>query len=695
MNDVKKRIDDLRKEIEKHNDLYYQKSAPIISDSQYDVLVKELEKLEKDYPEFASKDSPVRKVAGVASSSFAQVKHCVSMLSLDNSYSKEDILKWYERTVRNLGQKKDLNFIIEPKTDGLSVSLVYKKGILETAATRGDGETGEDITENIKTVFDIPHKLSSWIKDADLFDLRGEVYMDKKDFDTINEEIEKSSGQKFANPRNAASGSLRQKNPQITAKRKLKFLVHTFGKIQFYREFILNSKKEKSNDLLNVSSKYGLQIRENGDCFFAEQIQFLEFCRYSGFKLQNGICLCKTYNEILDVIENMTQNREDFAYEIDGLVIKVNQQSYQAQLGNTNKSPRWAIAYKFPAKQALTKIKEIRTQIGRTGVVTPSAVLEPVALSGVTITHATLHNFDEIERLNVNEGDEVLIERAGEVIPKILKVVKKNSGGYFKPPQFCPSCNSKIIKENEQEVAYRCINPECPAQFRRHLIHFVSRNAMDIDGFGDVVIDQLLSKKKLKILADIYALTFDDFFELELFGQKKADNLIDAINASKSRPLNKVLFALGIRHVGQKAAEVLAKRFKNMDALFNAGIDDFLKINEVGETIAQSVTDFFSEPEVRATVDALISAGVNMTEPDSDLEGSQFEGMAFVLTGELSKWTREEAAEIIKARGGKVISAVSKKIDFVLAGENPGQKIDKAKELGVKIINENEFENMI
>ena len=664
--EIKSRIDYLRKEIERHNKLYYGKQNPEISDTEYDNLVKELEKLELEYPLFASKDSPTQKVSGVVSSSFEKVKHVVPMLSLDNTYSAEEISVWHERTLKNT-ENNDIDFIIEPKIDGVSLSLTYTNGNLTLGATRGDGETGEDITENIKTIKDIPHTLQDTNNPPDFFEIRGEVYLDKANFDAINEEILENGGQKFANPRNAASGSLRQKNPQITASRKLKFYVHSFNVV------------------------YGSDFKTHSD--------FLQYCKKRGFKLQKDVKICRSLKEITGFSAEMLEKRETVPYEIDGLVIKVNSYNLQKELGYTNKSPRWAIAYKFPAKQATTKLNKIRVQVGRTGIITPSAILEPVPLAGVTISHATLHNFEEIERLDVNEGDTVLIERAGDVIPKIVKVVKKGifsqSERFFKPPHDCPSCNSKIVKENEEEVAYRCVNPECPAQFRRHLIHFISRNAMDIEGFGEAVIDQLLKKKKLKTLADIYALTFDDFLELELFKEKKANNLIKSISESKKRPLSKLLFALGVRHVGEKVSEIIAKRFKNMEALFSASADDFIKVNEIGDVLAVSLKEFFEKPEVRHITNALKTADVNMAEPESETSGNRFERKTFVLTGELTNYTREKATEIIKSLGGKTSSSVSKKTDYVLAGADAGSKLEKAKELGVQVINETEFEELI
>ncbi|MDR2192586.1 MAG: NAD-dependent DNA ligase LigA [Endomicrobium sp.] len=665
--DIKKRIDYLRKEILRHNVLYYEKQDPQISDTEYDILVKELEKLEAENPLFASSDSPTQKVSGTVSSSFKPVKHAAQMLSLDNAYSQEEFARWYERAVKTIDNLQPPSFIIEPKIDGLSAALTYINGVLVIGATRGDGETGEDITENVKTIKDIPHKLPI-SNPPSFFELRGEVYIDKSDFEKINEEILYAGGQKFANPRNAAAGSLRQKNPQITAERKLRFFVHSFGKAQ-----------DLSAQQIDFQTHY----------------DFLRYCKTCGFKLQQKITVCKTFKEISDFIDEMTQKRESFEYEIDGLVIKINEYALQNELGSTNKSPRWAIAYKFPAKQATTVLNKIRAQVGRTGIITPSAVLEPVALGGVTISHATLHNFEEIERLNVNEGDTVLIERAGDVIPKIVKVISKSGEGFFRPPKNCPSCNAEIVKEDDAEVAYRCINPECPAQFRRHLIHFVSRNAMDIEGFGEAVIDQLLEKKKLKFLADIYNLTFDDFIDLDLFKEKKANNIMKAIDKSKNQPLSRLLFAIGIRHIGEKVSEIIAKRFINIDALFNASSEDFTKINEIGSVLALSLEEFFARDQTKRIIDALKAAGVNMSEPQTENAGRQFEGKTFVLTGELAKYAREEAAKIIKSLGGKTSSSVSKKTDYVLAGENAGSKLKKAKDLSVKILTEEEFEELI
>jgi DNA ligase (NAD+) len=657
---IKNRIDYLRKEIIYHDDLYYNKSSPKISDGEYDNLVKELKLLESENPFFASVNSPTRKVSGDASLFFKNVKHSSPMLSLSNTYSLEETLKWCERIKKNLNDE-NIEFIVEPKIDGVSASLTYVNGILTTGATRGDGKVGEDVTLNIKTIKDLPHKLHI-NKPPSFFDLRGEVYIDKLDFRKLNEEMLKFGGQKFANPRNAASGSLRQKNLQITAKRKLRLLVHSFG---------------------NVDGKQ-----------FDTQLDFLQYCKKCGLNLQDNLRVCHSSEEIADFIDIMTSRRNLLPYEIDGLVVKINSLQLQKKIGLTNKSPRWAIAFKFPAKQATSILKKICVRVGRTGVITPSAILEPVMLAGVKISRATLHNFSEIVRLNVNEGDTILIERAGDVIPKIIKVVKKESIGFFAPLQNCPSCANKIVKE--KEVTHRCINPECPAQFKEHITHFVSRNAMNIEGFGEALAEQLIKKKKIRILADIYSLTFNDFIELELFKEKKALTILKAIDESRKQPLSKLLFALGIRHIGEKTSEIIAKKFGSMKALLEANIEDFAKLYEIGKFLAISLKNFFEKESVHHLINSLSNAGVNMIELKTEqLPNKHFAGKVFVLTGQLKGFTRKQANKIINSFGGKVRAYMSKKTDYLLTGSTLSSKFKQAKELNIKIIDEIEFVSLI
>ena len=660
-NSIEQQIEDLRNKIRHHDYLYYCLDNPEISDFEYDKLFKQLQKLENENPLFITSDSPTQRVSGaVVSSTFKQVKHNTPMLSLDNSYSMEDVFAWNERIKKVLSDDEKIEFIVEPKIDGLSASLTYINNSFVSGATRGDGEYGEDITENLKTIKNIPLKLLN-NNDSILCEIRGEVYINKKDFQQLNNNLLDNGITKFANPRNAAAGSLRQKNPNVTAQRKLSFYVHSFGQVQ------------------------GIELNKHSD--------FLNFCSKIGFPIQKDIKVCKDIKEVTDFLMYLQENRDNLPYEIDGAVVKVNDYNLQKIIGYTNKSPKWAIAYKFPARQATTKLLSIELQVGRTGVITPKATLSPVQLSGVTISNATLHNFDEIERLNVNIGDDVIIERAGEVIPKIIKVAKKNSDGYFLPPLYCPSCKSHIVKE-EDDVYYNCINPSCPAQFRRRLIHFVSRDAMNIDGVGEVVVDQLLKLNKIHTFADIYKLTFDDLMLLDLFKEKKANNLIQAIIDSKKQPLSKLIFALGIKHIGDKSAKILADKFNNIDNLISATKEDLLSINEIGPILVQSILDFFKNEQTLKMIDELKTLGLNVIEPENNSSFAPLANKTFVLTGELSTLTRKDAEKIILSLGGKTTSSVSKKTDYVVVGENPGSKYKKAVTLGIKILNEQEFKEL-
>ncbi len=676
--DIANKIEELKNQIRHHDYLYYCLDNPQISDFEYDKLLKQLQAFENENPQFITKDSPTQRVSGSLSSSFEQVKHNVPMLSLDNSYSTQDLLLWHERIKKNTDIS--VEFIVEPKIDGLSASLKYINNYFVTGSTRGDGEYGEDVTENLKTVRNIPLKLfynkaflprfnsndggiEVPIEQLTVCEVRGEVYINKKDFQTLNENLSEGEMQKFANPRNAAAGSLRQKSPKITAERKLNFFVHSFGQVK------------------------GIELKTHS--------QFLDFCSKIGFAVQKDIKLCKTMDEVLDFIKYLQDNRDSLPYEIDGAVVKINDYKTQKIIGYTNKSPKWAIAYKFPARQTQTRLLSVKLNVGRTGVITPSASLEPVNLSGVTISNATLHNFDEIERLNLNIGDDIIIERAGDVIPKVVKVVKKNSDGYFLPPLRCPSCDSAIIKETQEDVYYRCINPSCPAQFQRSLVHFVSRNAMNIDGFGQAVVEQLLKLNKLHTFADIYKLEFDDLMTLDLFKEKKANNLIQAIVKSKQNPLNKLIFALGIRHIGEKSAAILADKFTNIDNLISARREQLMTINEIGPVLVQSILDYFANKQTVSMIKDLQLMGVNTAEPEKDKSFSPLQNKTFVLTGEMVSLTRKEAENNILSLGGRVTSSVSKKTDFVVVGANAGSKYEKAVSLGLKILSENEFKEML
>ena len=661
---ISAQIELIRKEIRNHDYRYYVQNSPEISDYQYDRLLKQLEALEKQYPSLVTPDSPTQRVGGLAASTFSPVKHTVGMLSLDNTYSKEEILEWFNRVQKGL-KGDQAEFVVELKIDGVGLALIYVDGLLKTGATRGDGETGEDITQNSKTIRSVPLKLAC-AKPPAFVDIRGEVYMDKAEFAKLNEKITDEGEPAFANPRNASAGSLRQKDSKITASRPLKFFAHSYGKIE------------------------GAEFKTHWD--------FLETCRELGLRPTEHSKLFKDMNDVIKYCSEIEQKRDTLPYEIDGMVIKVNSLAQQKTLGFTMKSPRWAIAFKFAARQATTKLNAIRVQVGRTGAVTPVADLEPVELSGVTISHATLHNFDEIQRLGVQVGDTVLIERAGDVIPKIVKVISDKRTGNrepFKIPKCCPSCNEPIVKEKEEEVAYRCINPLCPAQVERGIAHFAKRDAMDIEGMGEAAVEQLVKNKKVKSFEDIYKLTKADLLELELFKDKKAANLLAAIEKSKQQPLSRLLYGLGINHVGEKAALVLAERFRTIDALAAASVEELTTINEIGPVMAQSISDFFAQHAVKQLLKHLKALGVNTTEPEKEKGEQKLLGQTFVFTGELKHFSRSDAEAKVRELGGNASSSVSKKTSYVVAGENAGSKLEKAKKLEVAVISEEAFINMI
>lgn len=661
---IEHEIEKLRKEI-RHNDyLYYVLDQPEISDFEYDQLFKRLQKLEEQYPSLVTPDSPTQRVSGLAAPTFNPVRHTVPMLSLDNTYNETEFRQWYERVSKAL-DNTDFEMTIELKIDGVGVNLTYENGILAIGATRGDGVTGEDVTPNMKSVRAIPLRLIS--PDPPRFlEVRGEVYMNKKEFEILNEKIKEKGEQPFANPRNSAAGSLRQKDPRITANRPLRFFIHSYGKVEGEE--------------------------------FSTHWEFLQHMKSFGLRPVEHARLTRNWEDVLDYRKNMEEKRDSLPYEVDGIVIKVNSLAQQRTLGFTQKSPRWAIAYKFPARQATTKIAGIRVQVGRTGVITPVADLDPVQVGGVTIEHATLHNFDEIKRLDARVGDTALIERAGDVIPKVVKVIESKRTGHEKPfhiPRECPSCGGPITKEKEEEVAYRCLNPSCPVQIERGLIHFAGREAMDIDGMGEVVVEQLVRRKTVKDFADIYKLTKSDLLTLDLFKEKKAEKLLSAIEKSKERPLSRLLFALGIHHVGEKAAWVLAGEFRTMDRLLKATNEDLGRIKDFGPVLAEAVCDFFAQPAVKVLIADLREAGVNMTEPEREARGLPFEGKTFVFTGELKGCTRTEAEKRVRELGGNASSSVSNKTDYVVAGEAAGSKLSKAEKLGVKVIDEAAFDKLL
>jgi DNA ligase (NAD+) len=655
----------LRKEILGHDKRYYELEAPTISDAEYDALVARLKALEKAHPELRSPDSPTQKVSGAAASTFAPVRHARPMLSLDNTYNEDEIRAWGGRVLKNLPPGEAPLYILEQKLDGLSCALTYEKGRFVRAATRGDGETGEDVTENARFVGNVPEELkAAGFPVPETLEIRGEVVLFFDDFKAINDEERRAGREPFVNPRNCASGSLRQKDPSVTKGRRLKFFVHSYGDWK-------------------------------PDHDFPGHAAFLEGCRRMGFSVE-PFTKAKSIDE---VVSNYNAFRDEgvakLPYAVDGLVVKVDSFAQQRRLGFTAKSPRWAVAFKYPAQQATSVVRDVEFSVGRTGAITPVAKVEPVFCAGVTISSVTLHNFEEIERLGLRIGDRVLIERAGEVIPKVVKVVEKRKGGRpVAPPRKCPDCGSPVVKE-EGLVAYRCDNVSCPAQLRRTLEHFASRPAMDIVGLGDSAVDQLVAKGLVKDAAGIYGLRKEDLLGLELFADRKADNLLAQVEASKAKTLDRVLFALGIRHVGEKTAETIAERM-DLDALLRASAEDFQAVPDVGPVVAASLHAFFSSAAGKDLISRLRKAGLTMAKPERVVAaGAPFAGMTFVFTGALTRFTRDEAEEKVKSLGGKASGSVSAKTTYVVYGEDAGSKLKKAGELGVKTMTEEEFQRML
>ncbi|MDI6606065.1 MAG: NAD-dependent DNA ligase LigA, partial [Candidatus Omnitrophota bacterium] len=577
-------------------------------------------------------------------------------------YSFEELKEWGERVVKNLKKGEKVEYVVELKMDGVSANLIYEKERLSTGATRGDGETGEDVTMNIKTIRAVPLVLRGK-GTPDFIEVRGEVFMDREEFALLNKQREKSGEVIFANPRNAASGSLKLLDSGIVSGRRLKFFAHSLGE---YRDGSILSQW----DFLKKIKEWGIPINPNSR-------------------------FCTTLEEAIDYCKLWQGQREKFPYEIDGVVIKVNDMHQQKRLGFTLKSPRWAVAYKFPARQATTEVLKVNYNVGRTGVITPTAELKPVECAGVIIKNVTLHNFDEIRRLRLRVGDRVLIERAGDVIPKVVKVTQHLGKRAVVIPKSCPECSGKVVKEKEEDVAYRCINPSCPAQLERGLLHFASRAAMDIEGMGESVVAQLVKLGLVNNFADIYRLTERELSKLELFKEKKIKNLLAAIQKSKKQPLSRLIYALGIRHVGEKAAFVLARHFKTMNNLVSAKLEELDSIYEVGSVMAESITDYFSQGSTKKLIAQLRQHGLNFKEAASQAKATALSGKAIVFTGELKGYSRSQAEELVRRLGANASSSVSKNTDFVVAGENPGSKYDKARKLGVRIIDEQKFSAII
>ena len=653
--EIKQEIDRLRQIINYHNTRYYDLDSPEISDYAYDKLYARLKELEAQYPQYITPESPTQKVGGKAAATFAPYTHLAPMMSLDNTYNTAQMREWYERTASVLG-RRDFEMVIESKIDGVSCSLTYKDGILINAATRGDGKTGEEITANIKTVKSIPHKLKKFAQG--ILEIRGEIFITKQDLIKLNQQQEKQGLEPFANARNVAAGSIRQKSALITASRPLSFYAHSYG--------------------------WG----EMGAKSFMD---FINFCQESGIPVSPVRKIFTDIEDVINFYEDFREELHKLPYDADGLVVKVNSFELQNKLGFTAKCPRWAEAFKYPAEQAKTVLNKVSFYVGRTGAITPVAELAPVKVAGAVISSATLHNFDEIARLGLKEGDSVLIERAGEVIPKVIGVVSSpENAKQIIPPSLCPICGSKIFKEDD-EVALRCLNPNCPAQIKARVQHFASREAMDIEGFGDVAVEQLVNYGAIKKLSDIYNLSFFDLIPLSSFGEKKSDNVLKAIENSKKRPLGRFIYALGIRHIGQKSADILAERFGTIENLAAAKLEDLQTIQEIGPVMAQSIFDFFAGEEVKKEMENFDRLGVHpLPAEKSDKEGF-LQGKTFVFTGELKTLSRKQAEDLAKANGAKAAGSVSSKTYAVVAGEAAGSKLAKAQSLGIKIMTEEEF----
>lgn len=657
-----KRLGELRTEIEEHNRRYHEEAAPTISDREYDALYRELSELEKKFPKLAAADSPTQRVGGKPLKAFGQITHRVPMLSLDNTYSEEEVTEFYERMQRLLPNKK-IPVVIEPKVDGVAVSLLYEKGNLRYAATRGDGTVGDDITQNICTIRSVPRQLQGDV--PDVLEVRGEAYLHKDGFAKLNAERKEAGLPEFANPRNAAAGSLKQLDPAIAAQRPLGVVFYGTGLVE-------GAKLDKHSELFALLKKLRLPGSEKW-------------------------WLADSVDEILKAIHELDRMRRDFAYQTDGAVVKVDAFSQREVLGFTAKSPRWAIAFKYEAERVETKLLDILVQVGRTGTLTPVAALEPVVVSGSTVARATLHNEEEIERKDIRIGDTVLIEKAGEVIPAVVSVrTEMRTGGEkkFRMPKHCPECGSAVVKD-EGQVAVRCVNSRCPAQVRRRIEHFASRGAMDIEGLGEAMVTQLVRQKMIADVGDIYSLQVGPLNELERMGEKSVSNLLDAIERSKTRPLWRLLFGLGILHVGVSAARALADHFPNLDSIAQSSLEELQQISDVGEVVGRSIHQFFHESHHLALIEKLRGAGLKFeAEPKAGSAVPGFKNTTWVITGTLSQ-SREAIAELIRARGGKVSGSISKKTSYLLAGEEAGSKLEKAKKLGVRILNETDFRKMI
>ncbi len=666
---IEKKIEALREKIRHHEYRYYVLDAPEISDAEFDALMNELKRLEAEHPKLITRDSPTQRVGGKPREGFVKAKHSSPMLSLDNAYSEEELRDW-ERRVHELSGRTDIEYMCELKLDGMSLALVYHDGRLERGITRGDGNVGEDVTLNVRTVRSVPLSVAKdKLKKAGIpadFEVRGEMLMPLAAFRKLNEEREGQGLAVFANPRNFTAGTVRQLDPSITAQRRMNYFAY--------------------------------MLLKDGRTYFDRQSKAMDAMEAAGFKVNPNRKLAKNLTEVWKFIQSWEHKRESLPYEIDGIVIKVDRTAWQQELGFTGKAPRWAIAYKYAARGAVTQIENIVPQVGRTGKLTPVAWLKPVPIGGTTVSRATLHNMDEIERLGVKIGDWVEVERGGDVIPKVVKVVEDDKDRprgdqQFEMPEHCPVCGGNVVR-TPGEVDHRCVNANCPAKLQGTILHFASRHVMDIDGLGEVLVNQLTERGLVKNVADLYKLTKDDLLQLERMGEKSAENVLAEIEASKRLPLERVIYGLGIRFVGERTAQFLAEHFGSLDAVMKASAEELEEVNEVGPRIAESIVEFFADEHNRKLVTDLRKAGLTFTGQKKE-KGTKLAGKTFVLTGTLSRHTRDEAKKMIEDAGGRVSGSVSKKTDYVVAGSDAGSKLDKARELGVSVVGEEELEGLV
>jgi len=658
--EAKAQINELREKIIYHERKYYVDNDPQISDYEFDLLIKQLQDLEEQFPDLITPDSPTQRVGEQPLKGFPSVEHKTPMLSLDNCYSFEE-LKEFEERIKKILPTEDIQYTAEMKIDGVGISVRYADKKIIQAVTRGDGIRGDDVTANVKTIRSLPLRIS----DEREVEVRGEIYLPFRSFIQINQERTEKGEPLFANPRNAAAGSIRMLDPRVVASRRLDIFLYSL--------FIDGKQPETQWKALQKLNEWG-------------------------FKINPESALCSNLNEVLDYYNQWKEKRDSLDYDVDGIVIKVNSTAQQQRLGFTAKFPRWAISFKFPARQATTKVNDIIIQVGRTGALTPVAILQPVKLSGITISRATLHNQDEIERKDIRINDYVLIERSGDVIPKVVSVMKDRRSGLEKKfvfPENCPVCSSRVFKP-ENEAVYRCINPSCPAILRESLLHFSSRRAMNIEGLGESLVDQLMREKLINNLADIYSLQKEDLVELERMGEKSSQNLLDEIEASKNNSLARLIYSLGIRHVGERTAQTLAAHFRDMDSLSKATEDELISLNDVGPKVAESIVFFFRQPENIDLISKLRNAGLNFTSQPEEKQSEQpLAGKTFVITGKLESFSREQAKEKIESLGGTVTSSVSKNTDYVIVGEDPGSKLEKAKSLNIPLLDEEGLKTLL